>query len=148
MKEEIMKTKLLLVGSCLFLVVTMLTAQRPGSKPDPLGGNLFPPELIMKNQRAIGLEVAQRDTIRAEIQEAQQKFTELQWEMQDAAEVMMSLVSQDRVNEQQALAQLDKVLSIEREVKRAQIQLMVRLKNQLTPEQQKQLKELRPEAGR
>lgn len=143
-----MKTKLLFVCSSLFLVVTLLAAQRPGPNPDPLGGNLFSPELIMRNQRAIGLESVQRDAIRAEIQKAQQKFTELQWEMQDAAEVMISLVSQDRVDEQQTLEQLDKVLSIERKVKRAQIQLMVRLKNQLTPEQQKQLRALRQEAGR
>lgn len=45
--------------------------------------------------------------------------------------------------EQQALAQLDKVLDVEREVKRAQIGLMVRIKNKLTPEQQAQLREIR-----
>jgi len=34
------------------------------------------------------------------------------------------------------LVQLDSVLSLEREMKRAQITLLVRLKNQLTAEQQ------------
>jgi Spy/CpxP family protein refolding chaperone len=43
------------------------------------------------------------------------------------------------VNEQQALAQLDRVLEIEREIKRLHIGLAVRLKNRLTPEQQDQL---------
>jgi Spy/CpxP family protein refolding chaperone len=43
------------------------------------------------------------------------------------------------VNEQQALAQLDKVLDVEREIKRLHIGLAVRLKNRLTPEQQEQL---------
>jgi Spy/CpxP family protein refolding chaperone len=43
------------------------------------------------------------------------------------------------VNEQQALAQLDKVLDIERDIKRLHIALAVRLKNRLTPEQQEQL---------
>ncbi|HEY0728805.1 MAG TPA: hypothetical protein VGD38_12090, partial [Pyrinomonadaceae bacterium] len=49
------------------------------------------------------------------------------------------------VNEQQALAQLDKVLEIEREVKRLHIGLAVRLKNRLTPEQQEQLHKWRME---
>jgi len=47
------------------------------------------------------------------------------------------------VNEQQALAQLDKVLEVEREIKRLHIGLAVRLKNRLTPEQQEQLHKMR-----
>ena len=47
------------------------------------------------------------------------------------------------VNEQQALAQLDKVLDLEREIKRLHIGLAVRLKNRLTAEQQEQLHNMR-----
>jgi len=43
------------------------------------------------------------------------------------------------------LAQLDKVLDIEREIKRLHIGLAVRLKNRLTPEQQEQLNKMRME---
>jgi hypothetical protein len=43
----------------------------------------------------------------------------------------------------QALAQLDKVLEFEREIKRLHIGLAVRLKNRLTPEQQDQLHKMR-----
>ena len=143
-----MKTKLLLACVGLCFTVAVVAAQQPGKESDPLGENLFPPELIMGNQRAIGLEKLQRDAIRAEIQEAQKQFTELQWQMQDAAEEMRSLVSQDRIDEEQTLAQLDKVLDIERKIKHVQIRLMVRLKNQLTPEQQKQLRKLRHRANR
>ena len=148
-----MKTKFLLLMTSLFLGVALVAAPQPGQQPgsrgqgpDPLRKNLFPPELIMGNQRAIGLEGSQRDAIRAEVLEAQKRFTELQWELQDAVEAMALLVGQARVDEQEALAQLDQVLAVEREIKRAQIQLMVRLKNQLTPEQQKQLQEIRRRA--
>jgi Spy/CpxP family protein refolding chaperone len=51
------------------------------------------------------------------------------------------------VDEQQVLAQLEKVLSIEREVKRAQVTLLVRIKNKLTPEQQAKLVEIRSKAA-
>ncbi|MEW5835618.1 MAG: hypothetical protein ACOZJZ_01415 [Pseudomonadota bacterium] len=54
-----------------------------------------------------------------------------------------SCLKQDRVDEQQAIAQLDQVLAAEREIKRAHVGLAVWLKNMLTPEQQHKLRELR-----
>jgi len=45
-------------------------------------------------------------------------------------------VKQPRVDEQQVLAQLEKVLAAEREIKKEQVTLLVRIKNELTPEQQ------------
>jgi Spy/CpxP family protein refolding chaperone len=41
------------------------------------------------------------------------------------------------------MSQLDKVLNSEREIKRTQISLLIRIKNKLTPEQQAQLQKLR-----
>lgn len=97
----------------------------------------------MQNQQAIGLTDDQKSYLRAEIREAQTKFTDLQWKLQDEAEKMLSLTKQPHIDEQQALAQLEKVLGVEREVKRAQIALLVHIKNKLTPEQQTKLDELR-----
>jgi Spy/CpxP family protein refolding chaperone len=42
---------------------------------------------------------------------------------------------------------LEKVLAAEREVKREQVTLLVRIKNKLTPEQQGKLAELRSKTG-
>jgi Spy/CpxP family protein refolding chaperone len=47
------------------------------------------------------------------------------------------------VDEAGALAQVDKVLGMEREVKRAQISLLIEIKNLLTPAQQQKLFDLR-----
>jgi len=82
---------------------------------------------------------------RAEILKAQTRFMELQWQLQDAMDNLVGLLKQQPVDETQVTAQLDKVLAAEREVKRAQIVLMVRLKNKLTPEQQARLRQLRPQ---
>jgi len=76
------------------------------------------------------------------------RFTEWQWKLQDEMEKMVAIVKQPRVEEQQALAQLEKVLTIEREIKRAQVTLLVRIKNKLTPEQQAKLEELRKAAAK
>jgi RNA polymerase sigma factor (sigma-70 family) len=51
-------------------------------------------------------------------------------------------VETDQVDETQALAQLDKVLALEREIKHTHIGLLVRVKNKFTPEQQARLREI------
>lgn len=118
--------------------------QLPGGPAhDPLSEYLFPPELIMAHQKAIGLDDAQKNAIRSEILKTQTRFTELQWQLQDAIESLASVLKNSPVDEQQVLGQLDKVLNFEREIKRAQLGLMVRIKNKLTPEQQARLRELR-----
>ena len=136
-----MRTRLFCICALLLLAPGAAYAQQPDQ--DPMGQSFFAPELVIQHQEAIGLSAEQRDFFKAEIRQAQVKFTELQWKLQDEMEKMISLVKQPRVDEQQALAQLDKVLAAEREVKKEQITLLVRIKNKLTPEQQNKLTELR-----
>ncbi len=116
-------------------------AQQPDQ--DPIGQSFFAPELVIQHQEAIGLSPEQKDYFKTEIRAAQLKFTELQWKLQDEMEKLVTLIKQPRVDEQQVLAQLEKVLAAEREVKRQQVTLLVRIKNKLTPEQQAKLSELR-----
>ena len=135
---------------CAFLLLASGAAvaqQPPHPGPDPVGDNLFPPELIMQHQKAIGLDDAQKTFIRGEIAKAQGRFTELQWQLQDAMESLVTLLSQNAPDEQQVMGQLDKVLNAEREIKRAQLGLMVRLKGKLTPDQQAHLRQLREKPG-
>lgn len=114
--------------------------QGPGT--NPVGENLFPPELVMSHQEAIGLAPEQKTYIRDELRKAQLKFTDLQWQLQDAMEMLGSLLKQNSVDEAAVLAQLEKVLATEREIKRTQLSLMIRIKNKLTPQQQARLREL------
>jgi Spy/CpxP family protein refolding chaperone len=125
----------------LFFAAGAARAQQPDQ--DPIGQSFFAPELVMQHQEAIGLSAEQKDYLKTEIRQAQLKFTELQWKLQDEMEKMVTLVKQPHADEQLALAQLEKVLAAEREIKRAQVTLLVRIKNKLTPEQQGKLSELR-----
>jgi hypothetical protein len=119
-----------------------LAAQQPQGT-DPIAENLFPPDLVLSNQKAIALDDAQKSFVRSEVLKAQARFTELQFQLQDAMEMLTGLLKQDPVDETQVLGQLDKVLNAEREVKRTQIALMVRIKNKLNTEQQARLRQLR-----
>jgi Spy/CpxP family protein refolding chaperone len=136
-----MKTRSFLACVLLILATTTLRAQQPGD--DPIGQNFFAPDLVIQHQEAIGLNDEQRTYLKTEIRQAQAKFTELQWKLQDEMEKLTSLVKQPHVDEQETLAQLEKVLAAEREIKRTQVALLVRIKNKLTPEQQAKLTDIR-----
>jgi Spy/CpxP family protein refolding chaperone len=115
----------------------------PPPNPDPLAHLMFPPDMIMAHARQLNLTEEQKTFMRAEIQKTMATFQDLQWKLQDQMEVLQETMKSTSVNEQQALAQLDKVLDLEREIKRLHIGLAVRLKNRLTPEQQDQLHQWR-----
>jgi Spy/CpxP family protein refolding chaperone len=115
----------------------------PPPPGDPLAHLMFPPDLILDHARLLNLTEEQKTFMRAEVQKATATFQELQWKLQDQTEALHETMKSTSVNEQQALAQLDKVLDIEREIKRLHIGLAVRLKNRLTPEQQEQLHNMR-----
>ena len=114
----------------------------PHPPGDPLAGNLFPPELVMQHKQAIGLTEQQKTAIREELIKASTHFNELQFQMQDEMETLAGLTKGTTIDEQRVLAQLDKVLAVEREVKRAQLAVAIRIKNKLTAEQQTQLQEI------
>jgi len=134
----------LLLSSFALVRAQQQPQQQPG---DPLADSFFPPELVMQHQQAIGLTEEQKEFFKSEFRKAQIRFTEMQWQLQDEAEKMAALVKQDSINEQQVLAQLDKVLGVEREVKRLQISLMIQIKNKLTPEQKARLMEIKSKAS-
>lgn len=115
---------------------------QPPRGPDPIGQNLFPPDLVMQNRQALGLTEEQKAAIKDELMKASARFNELNWQMQDEMETMANLTKGTTVDEQRVLAQLDKILNIEREVKRTQLTLSIRIKNKLTTEQQTQLQQM------
>jgi len=140
-----MRTKILCVCALILFAAGSGPAQQPDQ--DPIGQNFFPPELVIQNQEAIGLTAEQKDYLKSEIRQAQLKFTDLQWKLQDEMEKLVALVKQPRVDEQMLLAQLDKLLAAEREIKKEQVTLLVRIKNKLTPDQQSKLAGLRGKPG-
>jgi len=110
---------------------------------DPMAEYLFPPELIMQKAQDIGLTEDQRGVIQEEVQKSQTQFGDLQKKLQREMEALVNMIKQEKADEDKVRSQLDKVLSAEGEVKKAQLSLMVRIKNGLTGQQQGQLREMR-----
>jgi Spy/CpxP family protein refolding chaperone len=165
LKEEFMKKTIgliVLAVAMALLSVGLVAAQQPqppqqpdqpqqpgAPRPprDPFGDAMFPPEMIMQHQRELGLTDDQKTFMRGEINKTSARFNELQWQLQDAMEALHETMKANTVNEQQALAQLDKVLEGEREIKRLHMELAIRIKNNLTPDQQTKLRGMRQGPG-
>ena len=147
MKRSIAALALLVVAGAA------LEAQRspqPGPQPmpqapqqDPFARFLFPPELVMQHQTEINLQDAQRRALQSAMMEAQPKFMDAQWKLSAEGEKLASLLQGATADQSQVLEQVDRILALEREVKRTQMGLLIRIKNTLTPAQQAKLQELR-----
>lgn len=114
-----------------------------GPDHDPMMRHFFPPELVMQHQGAISLTDAQRSALTSAVQQTQARVVDVQWKLSGEAEKLARLIANASVDEAQVLEQVDRILALEREVKRAHVTLMVKIKNTLTPAQQAKLRELR-----
>ena len=130
---------------CLAFSSAALSAEDAPS--DPIAEQLFPPELAMKFSREIDLGDAQRTAIKEAVKKAQGSFLDAQFDMAAESGKMVRLLQANPVDSKAVLAQLDRILALEATVKRAQITLLVEIKNLLTPPQQAKLRELRRSAS-
>jgi Spy/CpxP family protein refolding chaperone len=134
---------------CLALALLLslaapLRAQQPPTAPeDPLAQFVSPPDLVMRYAGEIGLDERQRAAIKDAVVKTQARLLDMQWDVQGEAEKLARLLQASPVDETAVLAQADKVMGFEREVKRTHLALLVRIKNLLTDPQRAKLQELR-----
>ncbi len=137
----------------LFAVIVLLPAaafaQAPPPPPqphppdDPIARFLYPPELIMAHAQELGLQQNQRDAIKNEVTKAQSRFFDFQWQLKEATDTMAKLLQQSPLDEGKILEQADRMMSLEREIKRTHLSMLIHLRNLLTPEQQARLQPFR-----
>jgi Spy/CpxP family protein refolding chaperone len=141
---------LVAIGLCLPAAAQDVPKPAPSStsgarSADPIGGKLFPPELIMTHQEELRIDERQRDAILKELERAQAQFPRLQWQLQAATEQLSSLLEAPKIDEAKALAQAGEVMRLETEVKKMHLGLLIRIRNLLTDAQRTKLQELRRE---
>jgi hypothetical protein len=120
----------------------------PGNAPrrgpdDPLAETLFPPDLVLRHQDEIGLSATQRDFIEAALEEARPRLQEAERRVREQAEKLAALIKEEQVDMPRALAQSDQLLDLEREARRAHLELLLRIKNSLDPGQRAKLRDLK-----
>lgn len=139
-----LKIKIAILTACLLLGGRGLSAQ--SAHNNPILENFFPPDLLMQFGETIGVTEDQKSYYQELLQKTQEHTSDLQQQMKKEVEELASLTKSNQLNEAAVLAQSDKVMNIERELRRTHLTLLVRLKNKLTPEQQARLTELKNQA--
>jgi Spy/CpxP family protein refolding chaperone len=121
----------------------IIQRERSEAANDEVRALVYSPEFIFANRRVIVLTDRQRDQMVVDMQGLQRRLISEQEQMQDAREALIATLRAEPANEARVLAALDTVLNIERDVKRLQLQALVRLRDSLTPTQRARLNELR-----
>jgi len=134
---------LILVLAASALIPNGLSAQTEEPPEDPFSSVLFTAEEIMQHRRAIGLNDEQRDAITRLIEELQGRAVGLQWRLLDETEAVREALEGPRVDLDRVMDRFRKALDTEMDIKNAHLELLVRIKNTLTLEQQDELKRLR-----
>lgn len=135
---------------------TLAQPQPPGPQGPPpieepekarLQDFLFSADLVMRHQRQLNLTAEQRQFIVNHAKAAHSDLMALRWDLQSKLADLTASIEEGSAGEQALLDQLDQVLELERQVKRTQLQLAVRIRNTLTREQVDQLQELKAQRG-
>ena len=113
----------------------------------PFGEYLFPPELVLRNQIKIGLTEDQTASIKRLIADAHTRTIDLRVDLERATERLGGVLQTARVDEAAALAAAEQAMTLESQIKRTHLTLLIRVKNLLTEEQQAQLDRIRPQRG-
>jgi Spy/CpxP family protein refolding chaperone len=134
--------------ACLMLLLTVaLTpahAADDAAKKDPgaefIRGKLFPPELIMRHNAKLNLTEKQRSTIKNELKTFQSRLAEVQWDMLEASTGLDTAIDTLPVNREVVMQQVERVLLAENRVKLLHLEMLIAIKNALSPEQVAYLK--------
>jgi hypothetical protein len=111
---------------------------------DPIRVRMFPPELIMEHAAAIDLSAEQREAIIRIAEQSQSRTTRLHLETRAARAELVEALDQTPTDVDAVLEVLDRTLEHERQVKLENFAMLLRIRDELTEEQQELL---RREAG-
>ena len=130
---KLIKSTLLL----LLLLPMLALAQdaRPKNDDDWFRGKLFPPDLVLKHASQLKLSDAQRKTIRNELTTVQTRVATVDWDIMEAGLAMQEAIEKAPIDRALVLEKADRVFEAEARKKRAWLEMLVNIKNALTPEQ-------------
>jgi Spy/CpxP family protein refolding chaperone len=139
-----MRRRLVPLALLLLVAVPARAGGRPDSQQqDPIRDRLFSPELIMQHQAELRIDDRQREALTKELAAFQSQIVDLQWKLSSAAEELARLLDAPRIDEARALAQADKVMALEHDVKKAHLRLLIRIRNLLSDTQRAELAKMR-----
>ena len=103
--------------------------------------HLIPPERLLEHAQQLELTQAQRERLKELMKASQSKMIDLRFALQTEAEALDKLVAEDKPDAKKVMAQAEKVLKLEGDLKRETLLMLVQVKQTLTPEQLTKVKE-------
>lgn len=137
MNSRIVRVVLLCLAAAI--VAPLHAADQP-DKDEWLKGRLFGPELVLKHQSKLKLSEKQRDAIGAELKRVQAQAAESDWTLMSEASGLQELIDQHPVDSKAVMTSVDRIFTAENRKKRLYVEMLVNIKNLLTPEQVAYLK--------
>jgi Spy/CpxP family protein refolding chaperone len=113
----------------------------------PMEHNLFPPELVLRNQVALGLSTEQVDAIKKQVGDTHARVLDAQVDLHRVTEQLDTALEPPKVDEGAVLALASQAMDLEKKIKTAHLALMIRVKNVLTADQQEKARSLAPHRG-
>jgi len=124
---------------CLALAVPAGAAGAE-DKDEWIKGKLFGPELILQHRKDLKLTPKQLELIGAELKRVQAQAAESDWTLLTEASQLQELIDQHPVDGKAVMAGVGRVFEAENRKKRLFMEMLVNVKNALTPEQVAYLK--------
>lgn len=133
------------VIAALMLCLLAVTAPaRAEDKDDWIKGKLFGPEVILQHRKELKLTARQMDLIGAELKRVQGQAAESDWTLMTEATQLQELIDQHPVDGKAVMAGVDRVFDAENRKKKLFMEMLVNIKNALTPEQVAYLRTVDP----
>ena len=130
-----LKPMLILITLCLAAASHAQTTENTNRGREALKMGLYPPDMIMRHQQRLGITAGQRKSMAAAVKQFQSDVAELQWNLQSEQQTLKQQLARHEIDAEEALVQVDKVLALENEFKRAHFRLLISIKNELREEQ-------------
>lgn len=127
--------------NAVFLLIGLALAARGASSadrplPDFVAEHLYPLELIQQHHEALAVTEEQRAFFLEEVRKTEERVSGLQARLRAEADALTGLLKKEQPDEAAALAQAEKLHTLDGEIKKAQLGLLLRIKARLTPTQQ------------
>lgn len=127
----------------VFVLLLVLSAEITHAQ-DLFQNHLYSADLVMSHRDKINLTDQQATTIKEIHSKNAGEFSTLKWDLEEATSTLNELMDRSKVSVEAVEKQMDRVLSLENQLKKLQLTTLVAIKNELTEQQQQRLNGFKP----
>ena len=134
------------LGFCASVIACWVACDQVGAQQQSAhatGNLLVAPELILQYKERLKLSQSQQDAIQATVEKAKAKLPALQGQQKTENQALRDKLQSSVSDEKAVLGQLDKVIVQERNIRRLQLALLIRVYNQLNAQQQADVQKIK-----